>query len=156
MTMEEKYIILLEEQVAKLDADAFDLEAWKSATAAILSRLFGPADDKARFIKNIRVEFGSWSLRDNYGSTNPMQTATNQCREILRSAIREIELFGVPEMGTNTQSSYPEVLGSDEQESLNKAMQLQGEEKTAALQALIAAWPTDRKDALLLALLNKS
>lgn len=135
--MKEKYIQLLQEQQDKLEASQFDLEAWKSATTAILTRIFGTGDPKAQFIKNIRVEFGSWSLRDNYGSTNPMGTAIKQCREIVASAIRELELFDLPGASADT-SLAP--LTEEQRSALRLALQETGSQREAQVRALIEEW----------------
>ena len=137
--MRQKYIQLLQEQLDKLDAPQFDLEAWKSATMAILMRIFGKEDEKARFIKNIRVEFGSWSLRDNYGSTNPMGTAIKQGKEILNSAIRELELFGLPGEAEPT-GTVQDLLSDKQQTALEEILKLDTPEKEAQLESLLADW----------------
>jgi len=46
--MAEKYVKLLRSQVKKLDVDDFDLEAWKSSTVSLLTRIFGEDDGKVK------------------------------------------------------------------------------------------------------------
>lgn len=95
--MKEKYIQLLEKQIEKLTATDFDLEAWKSSAISALSRIYGSNDPKIRQIENLKIDYSSWTLRDSSSKYNPVEACKRKGREILKTAIEEIELFGLDE-----------------------------------------------------------
>ena len=92
--MEDQSIRTLEEQIAKLDEKNFDLEAWKSTTIALLSRIFDSDDPRIRRIENLKVDYGSWALRDASSSYNPVRSCKNIGREILATSLSELKTFG--------------------------------------------------------------
>ena len=92
-------IKLLKKQISKLREDGFDLEAWKSSSALVLSRIFGEEDPKVKQLRDIRMDFGSWSLRDTGASRDPLGSCKKQGKEILEMAIDELEAFGFPVRG---------------------------------------------------------
>jgi len=95
--MVEKQVKLLKCQIDKLDQKEFDLEAWKSSSTAILSMLFGPADPKVKQIEGLKIDYGSWALRDASSRYDPVKTCKNVGREILEASIAEVETFGIPD-----------------------------------------------------------
>lgn len=88
---------LLQKQLKKLDAEDFDLEAWKTGAIIVLERIFGPKNQKIAQIEKIKYDQSSWALREAKGSKNMMDTCKKQGREILGIAIDELEHFGLPE-----------------------------------------------------------
>ena len=100
--MIEQSIKLLKKQVSKLKSDDFDLEAWKASSIALLSRVFGPADSKIEQVRSIRMDFGSWSLRDTGASRDPLGSCKKQGEEIMEMAIDEIKAFGLPKLDENS------------------------------------------------------
>ncbi|MDH5602818.1 MAG: hypothetical protein OEY51_02720 [Cyclobacteriaceae bacterium] len=93
--MIDNYIKLIKKQVAKLDADTCDFEAWKSSSIVIFTRVFGKNDPKLSQLEAINVEYGSsWSMRTVSGSFDPVTSAKNMGRELMEIAIDELELFG--------------------------------------------------------------
>lgn len=95
--MNKEYTLLLRKQVEKLGSDNFDLEAWKSATMSVLTRIFGPSDSRILQIEGLKIDYGSWALRDAQGSYNPLATCKKKGEELLEAAISELEILGLPE-----------------------------------------------------------
>lgn len=95
--MKKQYIELLNRQIGKLEDEAFDLEAWKSSTLAVLTKVFGSLDPKIKQIDQLKIDYSSWALRDSNANYRPIETAMKKGREILRTAIDEIEIFGAGE-----------------------------------------------------------
>ncbi len=89
MKPKEKYIVLLSEQLDKLNSTTFDFTAWKKSTVLLMSSIFGVNNVRTKAIESIEYEFNSWSLRDESGTKNPLIII---CRETLQSIINEIEL----------------------------------------------------------------
>lgn len=92
--MKKKAIRMLLNQVEKLQAADFDLEAWKGATIAVLSRLFGKETIRITQIAALRIDYSSWAQRDSNSSYKPLESSKRIGREILMTAIEEIENFG--------------------------------------------------------------
>lgn len=97
--MAEKEILLLKEQVERLNEKRFDLEAWKKHTIIFLERIFGKDNSKIKMIKELNYDYSSWSLRDTAasGKTKDKDPIRMQAEEILTAAISELELLGLPE-----------------------------------------------------------
>ncbi|WP_424962692.1 hypothetical protein [Ekhidna sp.] len=105
--MKSQYIKLLKKQISKLEEDSFDLEAWKTSAITVLERIFGENDPRAKQIENLKIDYSSWALRDSNSKYKPIETAKLKGKEVLNTAIDEIEIFGAPE------NHAVEVLGSD-------------------------------------------
>ncbi len=101
--MKEQEIKLLQKQLAKLNADDFDLEAWKTGSIIILERIFGSENQKIAQMEKVKYDQSSWALREASGSKNMMTTCKKQGQEILEIAIEELRHLGSPEDvdGTN-------------------------------------------------------
>ena len=99
--MKAQYIKLLKKQISKLDEPTFDLEAWKSSAISVLSRVFGKGDPRLSQIEQLKIDYSSWALRDSNANYKPVETAKLKGREILQTAIEEIEIFGGPENHSN-------------------------------------------------------
>ena len=95
--MNNQEIAILKKQISKLDAEDFDLEAWKTGAIILLERLFGPGNQKISQMEKIKYDQSSWALREAKGSKNMMETCKKQGREILDIAIEELTHFGLPE-----------------------------------------------------------
>lgn len=87
---------LLRSQVKKLDVENFDLEAWKSSTVNLLNRIFGEDDGKVKEIFHLKIDYGSWVLRDAKASYKPLESCKRKGLEILEASITELENFGLP------------------------------------------------------------
>ena len=94
--MAEKYVKLLKSQIKKLDVENFDLEAWKSSTVNLLTRIFGEDDGKVKEIFHLKIDYGSWVLRDAKASYKPLESCKRKGLEILEASITELENFGLP------------------------------------------------------------
>lgn len=94
--MTKKLIKLLQLQIEKLEAEDFDLEAWKASTASVLARVFGETDPRIKQINELRIDYSSWALRDSNSNYKPVETCKRKGKEILSTAISEIEMFGLP------------------------------------------------------------
>jgi hypothetical protein len=95
-------IKVLQDQIDKLGAKDFDLNAWKNFTILLMERIFGHKTQKVEAIQKIKYDQGSWVLRDETGYTNSMEACKKLGREILEEAIVELEAFGAPEETGNT------------------------------------------------------
>ncbi|MEM0938447.1 MAG: hypothetical protein AAF600_01085 [Bacteroidota bacterium] len=95
--MKSQYIKLLKKQIEKLDQEDFDLEAWKTSTISVLHRIFGEIDSRAKQIDNLKIDYSSWALRDSNSHYKPIETAKRKGKEVLNTAVEEIEIFGAPE-----------------------------------------------------------
>ncbi len=95
-------IKVLQDQIEKLGAKDFDLNAWKNFTILLLERIFGQKTQKIDAIQKIKYDQGSWVLRDETGYTNSMEACKKLGREILEEAIVELETFGAPEETIHT------------------------------------------------------
>jgi hypothetical protein len=95
--MTEKEIFVLQKQIEKLNDLKFNLNVWKNTTILVLERVFGRDSGKIDLIKNINYEYSSWTMRDTSGIP-ASETVKRLGREILETAIQEIEVFGLPEI----------------------------------------------------------
>lgn len=102
-----KEIKLLEEQIVKLDAKHFDLEAWKQYTIVLLARIFGDNNQKVRQIEKIEYDYSSWSLRDTSGSSAYLETCKKLGKEILQASIDELKAFGLPDLNEPEENYIP-------------------------------------------------
>jgi hypothetical protein len=96
-----KAVEVIQNQIQKLNAKDFDLNAWKNFTILLLERIFGRETKKIESIQNIKYDKGSWVLRDETGYTNSIDACKKLGREILEEAILELETFGVPEISAD-------------------------------------------------------
>jgi len=125
--MVEQSIKLLNKQMDKLKEEDFDLEAWKASSVALLGRVFGINDLKIKQIKEIKMDFGSWSLRDTGASRDPLGSCKKQGKEILRMAVDELKAFGLPRLDESTQlkKALESELTVSQYNSLNKILDKQ-------------------------------
>ncbi len=94
----EDSIRILKAQTEKLNEKKFDLNAWKNSTIILLERIFGGDNKKIAALRNIKYDQGSWVLRDETGYTNSMDACRKMGRDVLETAIVELENFGMPEV----------------------------------------------------------
>ncbi|HCX22367.1 MAG: hypothetical protein CMB80_07275 [Flammeovirgaceae bacterium] len=94
--MKKQVIKLLQKQIDQLKDPEFDLEAWKSATEAILTKVFGASDGKIKQIHELKIDYSSWALRDSNAKYKPVETCKKKGQAILEAAIGELETFGLP------------------------------------------------------------
>jgi hypothetical protein len=134
--MKQGEIELLQRRIAALQEEGFDLEAWKSATMVLLDRIFGPGNQKAAHIEKIRYEQSSWALRDAKGSKNLIESCKKQGEEILKVAIEELQLVGLP---ADDEDGMQDVLARVVTHALENEL------KVAQLREVVAVLKSDRK-----------
>lgn len=127
--MKKKTIKLLEKQIEKLEAKDFDLEAWKGSSESVLTRIFGKDDPRIEQIQTLRIDYSSWALRDSNASYKPIESNKRKGKEILETAIEEIELYGMP-------SSRSTILGEFFNENEIKILLSESDEKRAIIRSL--------------------
>ncbi len=93
---------VLKDQIEKLEAKDFDLNAWKNFTILLLERIFGKNTKKIEAIQKIKYDQGSWVLRDETGYTNSIEACKKLGREVLEESIIELQTFGLPEESPDT------------------------------------------------------
>jgi len=116
--VKDKYLQLIDKQIEKLSAQDFDLDAWKSSTIYLLSRIFGPSDQKINEINNLKIDYSSWALRDSNAKYKPIETCKRKGKEILEIAKDEIELFGVENSHTKFDNKLKELFNVDQYQQL--------------------------------------
>jgi hypothetical protein len=89
---------ILSDQIEKLNVKKFDLNSWKTTTIVLLERIFGQNNEKIKSIREINYDQGSWTLRDETGFSHSIEACKKLGREILESAIVELEAFGAVEV----------------------------------------------------------
>jgi len=134
--MKEQEVKMLRKQIAKLQSEDFDLEAWKSGATIILERIFGYGNQKISQLEKIKYDQSSWALREAKGSKNMMETCKKQGKEILEIAIDELELMGLP-------SDVAEAQAAPFKSVLVQAME--GELKIAQFREVVRIMDSDKK-----------
>jgi len=159
--MVEKEVMMLREQIKKLENKDFDLDAWKIYTINILERIFGAESHKIQQIKELKYDFSSWNLRDTSGSSGSI---IKTARVILESSINELESFGLPQKEkAETAGASDAVLSVFEDElkgsqfkRLKEILQIaDNNEKKKFLSELFANLDNDAKESLLLNIMLK-
>ncbi len=84
-------IELLIKQREKVDQKDFDLEAWKSTATALISKIFGKRDPRVQTILNLKIDYGSWALRDASSTYDPVATCKNIARDVMDMSIDELK-----------------------------------------------------------------
>lgn len=94
--MVKKEVELLNNQIEKLNLKGFEFEAWKKYSLLLLTRIFGEDDLKVTQLQKIDFEFNSWSLRDASGNESYEEGSKRLAKEVLQSAIDELNIYGLP------------------------------------------------------------
>ncbi len=97
---------LIKRQIDKLDKEPFDLDAWKSSAHAIIKRIFGDFDPRLKQIEGLRIDYSSWALRDSNSKYKPIESSKNVGREIMQSALEEIEVFGIEDSDNSIEKYF--------------------------------------------------
>ncbi|MFY0688155.1 MAG: hypothetical protein JXQ90_13370 [Cyclobacteriaceae bacterium] len=146
--MKAQYVILLRKQVEKLETDAFDLETWKGGTLSLLIRIFGKDNPRVKLIQELRIDYGSWALRDSNSGYNPKESCKIKGKDVLEGAIDEIELLGLDDNKSNTQFKQLEEIfspavikeltsGADNVKLLSEIFKKEKKEKLATALAIL-------------------
>ncbi|HHP7240939.1 MAG TPA: hypothetical protein ACFCUD_04675 [Cyclobacteriaceae bacterium] len=128
--MKEEYINLLADQIKKLENEKFDLEAWKSSTTSILSKVYDKYDPKVKQIERLKIDYSSWMLRDSSSTYKPIDSAKMLGREILESTINEIRIFGLPDQSKSIRQNILDSLSDELKGSDFKKLQQMVEDKS--------------------------
>ena len=144
--MKTAYIELLKKRLEGLAEKDFDLEAWKSGTELLLTRIFGKGNAYTSEIKDLKVDYSSWSLRDATSDYNPKESCKRSGREILELALAEHHL------STNQEKSLQSITGilQDKSGKLEEAI---GKKDEQAILTLLNKENKDRLTRLLAKLL---
>jgi hypothetical protein len=133
-------IELLRQQIESLETKKFELEAWKSPTIILVSRIFGNMSEPVRQIRELKYDYSSWTLRDTSGGGQLTDPVRVRAREILEAAISELQIPGAPG-STNTTSevmdSFRKELTGKEMQDLEKILHLSGSEQLNALNSFL-------------------
>lgn len=119
--MVKKYLKLIDKQIAKLDNEDFDLEAWKSSAAYILKMIFGSDDSKIKEIEGLKIDYSSWALRDASSTYRPEEMCKKKGREIMEIAKDELDLNGVKSKDAELMVRLKEQLTEQQFEKLTKS-----------------------------------
>lgn len=117
-----KLIATLKKYEERLADKDFDLEAWKSSAINFISRTFGPQNTKTLQLEGLKIDYSSWALRDAPSTYHPLESCKRKAKEIIQSAIDEIEVFGAlqpPPLRTVLSAVYSE----DELENIASSVQ---------------------------------
>lgn len=90
--MNTAFIEMLQKRMAGLEDKEFNLEAWKSGTSLLLTRIFGEGNSYSKEVDSMKVDYSSWSLRDATSDYNPREACKKLGHEILELAIAELQL----------------------------------------------------------------
>ena len=90
-------IQLLREFIDRLDRKDFNLEAWKNSVTLILEKVFGAGAPVINKIQELSYHMSSWALRDTLGKSSWEEQIRRNAREILETAILELEITGTEE-----------------------------------------------------------
>jgi hypothetical protein len=147
-----KLIAVFKKLEDKLNEKEFDLEAWKASAVSLFSRTFGASDPKIKQIHDLKIDYSSWALRDAPSTYHPLASCKNLGREVVLSAIDEIELFGLPE-----QKDLRKLLGEVYTEAeVKQIVSLAGvEKKEPELKKLLDKAGSQKNVALIMKLLSE-
>lgn len=138
--MSENEIDLLRQQIASIDTKKFDLEAWKAPTLMFVSRIFGPASEHVRQIRELKYDYSSWTLRDTSGGGQLTDPVRVRAKEILEAAISEIQNLGTPPPVSTVAGvldSFRKELTGKELQDLEKILLLNDSDKRQALKSFL-------------------
>lgn len=91
-------ILALEKQIEKLSDPDFDLDAWKKGMIVRLSTIYGPEDPKIEQIKDIKIDYSSWALRDSNSSYKPIESCKKMGKAIAEAVIDELKVKGIQQV----------------------------------------------------------
>lgn len=138
--MSENEIELLSQQIAAIDTKKFDLEAWKSPTLMLVSRIFGASSEHVRQIRELKYDYSSWALRDTSGGGQLTDPVRVRAREILEAAISELQTLGTPpvvSIAPGILDSFRNELTGKEMHELEKILLLSDSKKPQALNSFL-------------------
>jgi hypothetical protein len=128
---------IIKKRIEKLTQEDFDLEAWKETTFAVLSKIIDRDDSRLDQIRQLKVDYGSWALRDATSRYNPVETAKKKGKEVLESVIDELENENILSVTKEylSSSSFENITMAETLEELQKIL---SKEKKTDLTAIIS------------------
>lgn len=159
MELTENEIDLLKQQIQALETKKFDLEAWKASALLFVSRIFGPSSEHVHQIRDLKYDYSSWSLRDTSGGTHQTDPIKTRAKEILESAITELQLFGKPSPSgsvSGMMEAFKKELTGNEFEELKNILSLPDKEKQEKLKVFLSSRNKDLLISLLIDFFNNS
>lgn len=105
-----KEIKWIENQMEKLNAPDFDIDAWKSSACLMLDGIFGEGNHRSSQLAKLDNRFNSWSLRDATGNESYEERNQRMATEILQSAIDELEISGITKKNNEVEQVLNELL----------------------------------------------
>jgi hypothetical protein len=128
---------IIKKRIEKLTQEDFDLEAWKETTFAVLSKIIDRDDSRLDQIRQLKVDYGSWALRDATSRYNPVETAKKKGKEVLESVIDELENENILSVTKEylSSSSFENIAMAETLEELQKIL---SKEKKTDLTAIIS------------------
>lgn len=85
-------IEMLIKQSEKINEKDFDLEAWKSTASTLVSKIFGNSDPRILTIENLKIDYGSWALRDASSNYDPLNTCKKIAQDLMELSIDELKV----------------------------------------------------------------
>ncbi|MEQ9423566.1 MAG: hypothetical protein RJQ09_04050 [Cyclobacteriaceae bacterium] len=111
-------IKLLKKQLQKVNGDSFDLEAWKVTSITLLSKIFGADDERIKAINDLKIDYGSWALRDASSKYDPVTTCKRKAQDLIELSIEELEM-STPEKTNQLQKILSNHLSGNQLNELN-------------------------------------
>ena len=84
-------IELLSHHAEKINEKDFDLDAWKSTAITLVTKIFGNEDPRIASIDGLKIDYGSWALRDASSKYDPVATCKRKARDIMELSIVELK-----------------------------------------------------------------
>jgi len=120
---------MLANQKAKIDQEDFDLEAWKSTASALIARIFGNDDPRIKIINDLKIDYGSWALRDASSKYDPVTTCKKKAHDLMEMAAEEIETGEGETLPSLVESSLADYLTGNQIKSLKEITESDFDEK---------------------------
>jgi len=99
-------IEMLVKQKEEISEKDFNLEAWKSTTATLISTIFGKDDPRILTVEKLKIDYGSWALRDATSKYDPVTTCKRIAGDLMDLCVKELKA-----LKDGDQSFILEILG---------------------------------------------
>lgn len=132
---------IIKKRIDKLSNEDFDLEAWKETTFAILLKMLTDDDPRLEQINDLKVDYGSWALRDATSKYNPTETAKKKGREVLESIIDELEGSDITSVLREhlSASTFKKIEESSSQDSVLQVLKKEKKEDLALILSILTS-----------------
>ncbi len=99
-------IEMLVKQKEEISEKDFNLEAWKSTAATLISTIFGKDDPRILTVEKLKIDYGSWALRDASSKYDPVTTCKRIAGDLMDLCVKELKA-----LEDGDQSFILEILG---------------------------------------------